>query len=80
MPESQVSHEDVERAHALVDQMLRWACSPQEVRRRVERVLTECDVDSHRYAFWRLILALVVAESADPDSATTPRGQPALAC
>lgn len=61
MGTTQVSQEDIERAHWLVDDMLRVTRSPQEVRRRVERILTHCDGQSERYAFWRLILALVIS-------------------
>ena len=63
MGSAQVEQRDVERALTLVDAMLRVACSPQEVRRRVERILMKCDAQSDRYAFWRLILALVISET-----------------
>ena len=68
MGQPEINREDVKRALKLVDELLRLACSPVQVRRRVERVLANCDSGSHRYAFWRLILALIVAETTASDA------------
>ena len=44
----QVNQHDVQRALSLVDQLLCFACSPVEVRRRVERILARCVTEASR--------------------------------
>jgi hypothetical protein len=78
MRSSEVNQQDVDRALSMVDYILSLGCPAEDVRRQVERVLARCAPGSHRYAFWRLILALVIAETGKPTSAD--RVPMAIAC
>jgi hypothetical protein len=64
MGAAQFNEEDVVRAHEFVNAVLKPAYPRVEVRHRVEQTLGKCRPGSRRYAFWRLILAMVVSESA----------------
>jgi hypothetical protein len=57
-----MNRRDLVLARSLLGQLLIRGKSPTQIRRRVERVLMRADPDSSRYAFWRLILALIIAE------------------
>jgi hypothetical protein len=55
--------EDLDLAYATLARLLRRGCPVADLRRRAERILMKSEPDSYRYAFWRLILERIVADS-----------------
>ncbi|MCP4589766.1 MAG: hypothetical protein GY842_03395 [bacterium] len=55
---------DLFRAYQVFKRLGEQAHTPTTVRRTAERMLMKSAPDSYRYAFWRLVLAFVVADEA----------------
>jgi hypothetical protein len=63
MRPNQSSLNDRNYAHSLAVEPLDHAWTSTEIRERAEQMLMHCDPESPRYAFWRLVLAITVAET-----------------